>query len=126
MKVIISCLKIVFKQVVNISKHLFPSIPNLQLREEGVEEEGVVRFKKYLGGHPARKRCPNQKDQIGECRGSYHRSASVGCGGLKPEPKGAGHSDSFKIGLDRHSKDQESDGVGEDFPPSFRSSTTRV
>lgn len=45
MKVFISCLKIVFKQVVNISKHLFSSIPNLQLIEEGAEEEGAVRFK---------------------------------------------------------------------------------
>lgn len=45
MKVFISCLKIVFKRVVNLSKHLFSSIPNLQLSEEGIEEEGAVRFK---------------------------------------------------------------------------------
>lgn len=50
MKVIISCLKIVFKQVVNLSKHLFSSIPNLQLSEEGIEKEGAVRFKgDYVG-----------------------------------------------------------------------------
>lgn len=45
MKVFISCFKIVFKQVVNISKHLFSSVPNLQLSEEDAEEEGAVRFK---------------------------------------------------------------------------------
>lgn len=45
MEVFISCLKIVFKQVVNVSKHLFSSVPNLQLSEEDAEEEGAVRFK---------------------------------------------------------------------------------
>lgn len=45
MEVFISCLKIVFKQVVNVSTHLFSFVPNLQLSEEDAEEEGAVRFK---------------------------------------------------------------------------------